>query len=135
MKLNPIASAAAAQVISMELTGAEREVALKLPMKQAMRDHVAYLAERLNRHLHAAIAYYLGRDDFSEKHVRRTLVVQADPPHTPPEQRGDTYFMLGTPILHVGPVRLQRQGDESIASQLLTHLQPGMVPPEDVGAS
>lgn len=134
MKRTLISNAVATQLAVVALSEAEREAALRLPAKQAMRDHAKALSERLDRHLNFALMHYFGRADFGERHVRAGLTVHPDPGHTPHEQRGETYAMHGTPILRVGPVRLWREGEDSYAGQELTHLQRGCVPPAELDA-
>lgn len=133
-KVAAIPAAVSEQIHVVELTAAEREAALKLPIKEALRELSQRTQTELNDHLRLMIEAYLQTDLVDpERQVRgRLSVVATSRPLTdgesvlvPPEQRGDTYWMDDTPIMWAGPVALSRVGDEMRADRSIRYyLQP-----------
>lgn len=105
----------AAPIIVVELDALQREAALKMPIKDAMRECARHLSAQLDTALKKAVEHYLGRDLRSEADVRGRLTLYTDPPDyvTQPEARGETYAMDGKPILWAGPVTIERTGGPS----------------------
>lgn len=112
-KLSPIANALA--VVSLE--GAEREAALRLPLKEAVRDLGKVLHTELEEHLLIAVRRYLGQPEASMESVMQQIAgrftLHPDPfdPDEPQAVRGETYAIDSNPVLWAGPIAVQRFGD------------------------
>jgi len=116
LKLNPIGQAAAGAIEVIELDAA-REVALRLPIKEAMRTLSTKLAADLDAALKTAIERFLGEPLLDLEILRGRLTLHPDGIDTPKEDRGETYAMDGKAILWAGPVRVERDGDNMKASR------------------
>jgi hypothetical protein len=122
----------------VELDAAMRQAALKMPIKDAMRECATVLQQQLDAQLLTAIERHMGEPlTEPERQVRGHLSavdgVDADGAPTQAEdERGTVYAMDGVPILWAGPVRLERQGgpgDERMsAHRPLRHLLPESKP-------
>ena len=126
-KLSPIAAAAASTVISMELTEIERQAALKMPMKDAARDAAPILAKQVDDGLKKLLTLYfrvqqelgpweLALDDrlmelVQAKPDRLTLHPDPEDAELPDKPLGEVYAIDGVPLLWVGPVKIEYEGD------------------------
>lgn len=126
-KLNPIAAAAAQTIEVIELTAIEREAALKLPMKRAAREVGKALAADLDRELQVAVERFLGKPVTDPEAVRGRLAHA----HVTGEPDAVIYCMDAVPILYVGPITTQLDGDDFKGSRVLRHLlaEPGASQP------
>ena len=115
--------AAAASIAVVELDAAEREVALRLPRKQAMRDLARRLADEQDEHIEKAIRAYFEAQGMSlddPEQLRGRLTVHQDQEADEHGARGDTYAMDGVPVVWIGPVKVE--GDEEMrASRAIRH--------------
>jgi hypothetical protein len=119
-KLNALAAATRIGVAAQRLAAIEREAALKMPIKDALRDTGIALREKLDANLAEAIERYFGRPFVPEEVVDR-LTLHPDGEEVPQEERGAWYAMDGKPILWAGPVKVERKDDEMHAHQALKH--------------
>jgi hypothetical protein len=110
-KLRPVSAAIGTAIAIVELSAAEREVALRLPIKEAQRELAKNLAKDLDAALLEAVQRYLGRPIETEADVRGHLTVHPDDHTIPFEQRGEMYAMDLHPILWAGPVKVEKFGD------------------------
>jgi hypothetical protein len=140
-RYSPVAAAAAAQVLVVELSAAEREAALKLPIKQAIRECGPAIAAQVADELQLALVRARGGAFESAEELgayagRITLHPDAE---VEEGQRGEVYVLDGEhPLLWVGPVLIERigePGDESLrASRPVYHFQPPL-PQENEAAN
>lgn len=142
-RYSPIAAAAAAQIMVVELDAAVREAALKLPIKEAIRECGPAVAEQVSAELLRAVNRFRGKPiasmDELEAFTNR-LTLHPDDDELEPGERGEAYVIDGEqPLLWVGPIKIERMGqpgDESLrASRPVYHFLPPLVgeEPEDGG--
>lgn len=131
-RFTPIAAAASAQIMVVELEAAVREAALKLPIKQAIRECGPAVAEQVSAELLTAVCRFHGKpferleelDTYTDR-----LTLHPDDDSLEPGERGEAYVIDGRhPILWLGPVKIERlgePGDESLkVSRPVYHFLP-----------
>lgn len=121
-KLSVIGAAAAAVVERAELEvrrqEAAREAALRMPIKDAMRELHGKLQADLDAALQLAVERRLGAPLTDPDALRGRLEVAG-----PDEEGADTYILDGVPLLWAGPIGLSRDGDAEMgATRTLRHL-------------
>lgn len=140
---SPIAAAAAAQIMVVELDAVVREAALKLPIKEAIRECGPAVAEQVSAELLRAVNRFRGAPLATSQELEaftNRLTLHPDDDEVEPGQRGEAYVIDGEhPILWVGPIKIERfgdQGDEHLrASRAVYHFLPPLEgqAPEDGG--
>lgn len=117
--LNIVAAAAAEGILRVELDAIEREVALRLPRKQALRELHQVLQDKLDAALLHVLTHQLGRVPEEEDLDDGVFQVHSS---VDPEYPGDVYVYDGVPVLYAGPVELAASGDEMSAARNLVVL-------------
>jgi hypothetical protein len=116
-RFTPVVAAVQAGIMKVELDAAEREVALKLPRKQALRELHKVLQAKLDAALLHTITHQLGHVPREEEVAGGKLEV--DRCHEAGFEQGEIYFYMGTPVLYAGPIEVGGQGDEMSARREL----------------
>ena len=105
-----------------------QEAAMRMPIKDAMKELGARLSLELDDNLRKAIERRLGEPLTDPAILEGRLTVHPDGQDIPEAERGETYALDLVPILWVGPVKLEREGDASgyhmKGSRQLRHLIP-----------
>ncbi len=131
-RFSPIAAAAAAQVMVIELDAVQREAALKLPIKEAIRECGPAVAAQVADELQLALVRFRGkvfeREEELAEFVHR-ITLHPDDEDLESGERGEVYVLDSQhALLWVGPIQIERigePGDESLrASRPVYHYMP-----------
>jgi hypothetical protein len=98
-RFTPVVAAVQAGIMKVELDEAQRQAALKLPRKQALRELHKVLQAKLDAALLHTITHQLGHEPKEEEVSKGQLEVE--PCHEPGFDHGEIYFVHG----HRDPVR------------------------------
>jgi hypothetical protein len=148
MKQTKIALASGIVLTAMELDAAEREAALRMPMKDAMKDAAMVLAAKLDAALLQLLQLYYRAEGEIEPEEQATLelvmqITGCRPGRLTihpsieleqlPEKPGEVYAIDGVPLLWVGPVEIQAEGDPRDNTVRFHRSTATLYPPTDVG--
>jgi hypothetical protein len=109
-RFTPVVAAVQAGIMKVELDEAQRQAALKLPRKQALRELHKVLQAKLDAALLHTITHQLGHEPKEEEVSKGQLEVE--PCHEPGFDHGEIYSYMGTAILYAGPIELGGEGEE-----------------------
>lgn len=120
VKRSLIATAAAATLAVVTLEGAEREVAMRIPAKEAMRELATKLQADLDAALLEAIEAHLGEPLTDPATLVGRFMVTREPGED--GVAGDVYSVDGVPILWAGPIGIERVVDDMKGTRTLRQI-------------